>query len=110
MARSVSIVFAIALAGAIGIVLPVGAQAQAVAAAPPCPEGMLGDGHCANPALGLGVRDRAIIFGQPRLSMTAVVRTLPSGPTANDRIFRSPNNPITDSDRELDLLLGRAPP
>lgn len=86
------------------------ARAQAVGIAPACVEGMLSSGGCANPNLALGARDRAIIFAQPRLSMTAVVRTLPSGPTANDRLFRSPNNPITDADRELDLQLGRARP
>lgn len=73
-----------------------------------CPEGRMADGRCANPILALSGRDRGIIFSQPRLSFLAPVRTLPSGPRANDRIFRSPNNPITDSDREIDLLLGRA--
>ncbi len=100
----------VALAVTAWLVPTLAARAQAVAPGPYCFEGMLANGTCANPALGLGARDRAIIFGQPRLSMTAVVRTLPSGPTANDRLFRSPNNPITDSDRELDLLLGRGRP
>ena len=72
-----------------------------------CPEGRMADGRCANPILALSGHDRGIIFSQPRLSFLAPVRTLPSGSRANDRIFRSPNNPITDSDREIDLLLGR---
>ena len=119
MTRFISAFATAAVAAALSVVIAGAASAQAPspvpalrgpAPAPQCVEGRLASGACANPSLALGARDRAIIFGQPRLSMTAVVRTLPSGSIANDRLFRSPNNPITDSDRELDLLLRRVGP
>lgn len=122
MTRSMQIA---ALAACLGLASSGAAFAQAVISQTPgvvapstvdpsrpgtCPEGRMGNGRCVDPLLALSGRDRGIIFTQPRLSFLAPVRTLPSGPQANDRIFRSPNNPITDSDREISLLLGRVRP
>jgi hypothetical protein len=72
-----------------------------------CREGRAANGSCANAQIGLAARDRAIIFSQPRLSMMSPPRVAPSSPRANDRFFRAPNNPVTDADKELDVLLRR---
>lgn len=72
-----------------------------------CPEGRAANGQCVRPALAVSGRDRGIIFTQSRLSMLAPPRVLPSGTMSNDRLFRSPNNSITDADAELDLFIRR---
>jgi hypothetical protein len=72
-----------------------------------CPEGRAATGRCVRPALAVSGRDRGIIFTQARLSMLAPPRVLPSGTMSNDRLFRSPNNSITDADAELDLFVAR---
>ncbi|TGD97421.1 hypothetical protein [Methylobacterium nonmethylotrophicum] len=71
-----------------------------------CPEGRGPSGRCVNPALALAGRDRRIVFTQPRLSFLAPPRVLPSATVTSDRLFRSPNNPITDADVEISRILG----
>lgn len=70
-----------------------------------CTEGRSASGRCVNPALALGGRDRGIIFTQARLSFLAPPRVLPSATITSDRVFRAPNNPITDADVEVMRLL-----
>lgn len=87
--------------------------APAVSIEPPavpnqsCPEGRTADGRCVNAAVALAGTNRGFIYSQPRLSMLSPPWVLPSATGTNDRIFRSPNNPITDADVELNQLLRR---
>lgn len=89
-----------ALAPAVSTVPPAAPDAQR------CPEGRGPGGGCVNPALALAGRDRGIVFTQPRLSFLAPPRVLPSATVTSDRLFRSPNNPITDADVEISRILG----
>jgi hypothetical protein len=69
----------------IGLLLTGAAGSVAEAAAPVCPEGRTASGDCVNPSLAINARRAAIIFSQPKLSVTA----LPILPSL-DPLYRYP--------------------